>query len=871
MKKSFDYSGLLIPFVFAALVAYQLLMARPATTSIPYSDFHRLVDARLVDDLDIGQSSISGVLRMPEAAANLPASDAAAVKKAGPPWRFTTNRVADDRLVTELTAAGIRYRGVPDSGWLETLAGWMLPVILLVTFWSFMMRRPGGVRDFSGMGKSQARVYVQQETGITFDDIAGIDEAKAELQQIVAFLRNPERYQRLGGKIPKGVLIVGAPGTGKTLLARAVAGEAAVPFFTISGSAFVEMFVGVGAARVRDLFEQAQQKAPCIVFIDELDALGKARGVGLMSGNDEREQTLNQLLVEMDGFQANSGVIIMAATNRPEILDPALLRPGRFDRHIAIDRPDLNGRKQILAVHTKRVKLAPEVDLAELAQRTPGFVGADLANVVNEAALHAAELGKPAIGMADFDEAIDRAMTGMERKSRVMNDEEKRTIAYHEAGHALVAQSRVHCDPVKKVSIIPRGIAALGYTQQVPTEDRYVLRKSELLDRLDVLLGGRVAEEIAFGDVSTGAQNDLERATALARHMVMQYGMSAKLGLATLDDATPQGGSPGVWTPGDGRCSEHTAQLIDEEVRALLEDAHVRVAATLGEHRDALERIARCLLQHESIDHDTLVALITPPDDRDAAPGPARADAEPVAATDTSALTRDWRAGRSTADADRAVARLRGVVGNDRREPRIGAEHRDALEPVAPRREEQRVDLRQRTLAVQRHGFRDAGVNAGLERREHRDVIERCDLGRGSEIVRQPDAVAMKRAKQPVSMVLYPERAHLPVCRADHPALRPADGRLDAVRAVVAERETHAAGRRERQQMAVAQPVPVDRVMHLQRQPHPVGGAGQVSGRIVGGKRAALGGQRGRCGKRVLAHRQRDAARTCARLDAVVA
>ncbi|MBY4828437.1 ATP-dependent zinc metalloprotease FtsH, partial [Burkholderia contaminans] len=570
MKKTLDYSGLLIPFVFAVLVAYQLLMAQPATTSISYSDFHRLVDARLVDDLDIGPSSISGVLRMPQAGANLPASDAAAVKKAGAPWRFTTNRVADDRLVAELTAAGIRYRGAPDSGWLETLAGWILPVIVLVTFWSFMMRRPGGVRDLSGMGKSQARVYVQQETGITFDDIAGIDEAKAELQQIVAFLRNPERYQRLGGKIPKGVLIVGAPGTGKTLLARAVAGEAAVPFFTISGSAFVEMFVGVGAARVRDLFEQAKQKAPCIVFIDELDALGKARGVGLMSGNDEREQTLNQLLVEMDGFQANSGVIIMAATNRPEILDPALLRPGRFDRHIAIDRPDLTGRKQILAVQTKRVKLAPEVDLAELAQRTPGFVGADLANVVNEAALHAAELGKPAIGMADFDEAIDRAMTGMERKSRVMNDEEKRTIAYHEAGHALVAQSRVHCDPVKKVSIIPRGIAALGYTQQVPTEDRYVLRKSELLDRLDVLLGGRVAEEIAFGDVSTGAQNDLERATALARHMVMQYGMSEKLGLATLDDATPQGGSPRGWAPGGGPGRAHTAPVIGEGVPARL-------------------------------------------------------------------------------------------------------------------------------------------------------------------------------------------------------------------------------------------------------------------------------------------------------------
>ncbi|WP_175918013.1 ATP-dependent zinc metalloprotease FtsH [Burkholderia pyrrocinia] len=628
MKKTFDYSALLIPIAFGVLIAVQLLMRQPATTSISYSDFHRLVDARLVDDLEIGQSSISGALHMPEAVPMLPASDAIAVKKAGPPWRFTTSRVADDRLVATLTAAGIRYRGMPDSSWIETLATWALPVIAFVLVWNVMMRRPGGIRDLSGMGKSQARVYVQQETGITFSDIAGIDEAKAELQQIVAFLREPERYQRLGGKIPKGVLIVGAPGTGKTLLARAVAGEAAVPFFSISGSAFVEMFVGVGAARVRDLFQQAQQKAPCIVFIDELDALGKARGVGLMSGNDEREQTLNQLLVEMDGFQANSGVIIMAATNRPEILDPALLRPGRFDRHIAIDRPDLNGRKQILAVHTKRVKLAPEVDLAELASRTPGFVGADLANVVNEAALHAAELGKPAIGMADFDEAIDRAMTGMERKSRVMNEQEKRTIAYHESGHALVAQSRAHCDPVKKVSIIPRGIAALGYTQQVPTEDRYVLRRSELLDRLDVLLGGRVAEEIAFGDVSTGAQNDLERATALARHMVMQYGMSDKIGLSTFDDAASQGRMPGAWTPGDGRCSEHTAQLIDEEVRALLEGSHERVAATLGEHREALERIARCLLLHESIDHDMLVALIAGPDDVDEPGRPAEAVSE---------------------------------------------------------------------------------------------------------------------------------------------------------------------------------------------------------------------------------------------------
>ncbi|UAC74850.1 ATP-dependent zinc metalloprotease FtsH [Burkholderia contaminans] len=610
MDRKFDYPGLLIAAGFFVLFAAQLLMLHPTSAPIAYSDFHQLVAARLVDDLEVGPVSISGTLKMPQAGTMLPASEAAAVREAGAPWRFTTSRVADEHLTDALTAAGIRYHGAPDTSWIASLASWLLPLVLFVFIWNMMLRRRGGLQDFTGMGKSRARVYVQQETGITFDDIAGIDEAKAELQQIVAFLRNPERYQRLGGKIPKGVLMVGAPGTGKTLLARAVAGEAAVPFFTISGSAFVEMFVGVGAARVRDLFEQAKQKAPCIVFIDELDALGKARGVGLMSGNDEREQTLNQLLVEMDGFQANSGVIIMAATNRPEILDPALLRPGRFDRHIAIDRPDLTGRRQILGVHVKRVKLAAEVDLGELASRTPGFVGADLANVVNEAALHAAELGKPAIGMADFDEAIDRAMTGMERKSRVMNAQEKRTIAYHEAGHALVAQSRVHCDPVKKVSIIPRGVAALGYTQQVPTEDRYVLRRSELLDRLDVLLGGRVAEEIAFGDVSTGAQNDLERATALARHMVMQYGMSEKLGLATFDDGDARQGMPGAWHGGDGRCSEHTARMIDDEVRTLLADAHARVATTLGERRDVLERIARRLLQCEVLERDALQALI---------------------------------------------------------------------------------------------------------------------------------------------------------------------------------------------------------------------------------------------------------------------
>ncbi|MGN6666599.1 MAG: ATP-dependent zinc metalloprotease FtsH, partial [Trinickia sp.] len=483
------------------------------------------------------------------------------------------------------------------------------PLLLFVVVWSLLSRQRGAMRDFSGIGKSKAQVYAQTEMGVTFGDIAGIDEAKAELQQIVEFLRHGERYRRLGGKIPKGVLIVGAPGTGKTLLAKAVAGEASVPFFSISGSAFVEMFVGVGAARVRDLFEQAQRCAPCIVFIDELDALGKVRGASPLSGNDEREQTLNQLLVEMDGFQANSGVIIMAATNRPEILDPALLRPGRFDRHIAIDRPDLTGRRQILEVHMKHVKLAADVDLAELASRTPGFVGADLANVVNEAALHAAELDKAVIEMADFDEAIDRAMTGMERKSRVMSKLEKLTIAYHEAGHALVAQSRTHCDPVRKVSIIPRGVAALGYTQQVPTEDRYVLRKSELLDRIDALLGGRVAEEIVFGDISTGAENDLDRATALARHMIVRCGMSERLGLSTFGDTQSDAGLLPV-RAGPDRYSEGTAAMIDEEVRRLLSEAHERVARTLSERREPLERIAKRLLESEVIDHETLLELI---------------------------------------------------------------------------------------------------------------------------------------------------------------------------------------------------------------------------------------------------------------------
>jgi cell division protease FtsH len=426
----------------------------------------------------------------------------------------------------------------------------------------------------------------------------------------VDFLKNPDRYRRLGGKIPKGVLIVGAPGTGKTLLAKAVAGEANVPFFSLSGSDFVEMFVGVGAARVRDLFAQAQEKAPSIVFIDELDALGKARGVSpIVGGHDEREQTLNQLLAELDGFDTQMGVMILAATNRPEILDPALLRPGRFDRQVVLDRPDLKGREKILKVHVRHVELAPGLDLSAVAARTPGFVGADLANLVNEAALHAARTGKQAVELTDFDEAIDRVVGGLERRSRVINPKEKEIVAYHEAGHALVAESREHADRVAKISIIPRGVAALGYTQQQPTEDRYLMTRAELLDRLDVLLGGRVAEELVFGDISTGAQDDLQRATDMARHMVARYGMTDALGLATFESPR-QALFLNVPSMAQREYSEETARRIDDEIRNLFEAAHARVRQTLTAKREVLTSLAKLLIEREVVNRDDLTALL---------------------------------------------------------------------------------------------------------------------------------------------------------------------------------------------------------------------------------------------------------------------
>jgi cell division protease FtsH len=594
-----------------ALVLIQSILLAPHAESLSYSEFKTLVKKGKVSDLVLDRQTISGTVAAEGLEGLLPKAKLEELKRSGGgPHRFVTTRVDDPGLVAELEAANVKFTGRAENTWLTTLLSWILPTLLFVGVWMFVMRRMGGTQSgLLAIGKSKARVYMQHTTGVTFDDVAGIDEARGELMEIVDFLKAPERYQRLGGKLPKGVLIVGAPGTGKTLLAKAVAGEAGVPFFSLSGSDFVEMFVGVGAARVRDLFAQAQEKAPSIIFIDELDAVGKARGVTtLVGGHDEREQTLNQLLAEMDGFDTRKGVILLAATNRPEILDPALLRPGRFDRQVVIDRPDLKGREKILQVHTRKVKLAPGLDLSLVAARTPGFVGADLANVVNEAALRAARQGKDAVEMIDFDEAIDRVVAGLERKSRVINPREKEIVAYHEAGHALVAESRPHADRVAKVSIIPRGVAALGYTQQRPTEDRYLMTRTELLDRLDVLLGGRVAEELIFGDVSTGAEDDLQRATDIARHMITRYGMGEALGLATFEPPRPM--FLPVPTGGPKEYSERTAETIDAEIQKLLEAAHARVRETLTAKRPTLEALAKRLIEKEVVDREALTRLI---------------------------------------------------------------------------------------------------------------------------------------------------------------------------------------------------------------------------------------------------------------------
>jgi cell division protease FtsH len=595
---------------FVALLLFQNFLVGAVTENLTYDEFKALLGAGKITEVMVGDQLITGMLKPDGLEGLLPKAKIDQMKRFGSgAHRFSVVRVPDPQLVPQLEAAKVKFAGELQHTFLSSLISWIVPALVFVGIWMFFMKRMGAASGLVALGQSKAKVYMEKKTGVTFDDVAGIDEARGELMEIVDFLQQPERYRRLGGKIPKGVLLVGAPGTGKTLLAKAVAGEAGVPFFSMSGSGFVEMFVGLGAARVRDLFAQAQQKAPCIIFIDELDALGKARGMNPLGGHDEREQTLNQLLVEMDGFDSQGGVIIMAATNRPEILDPALLRPGRFDRQVALDRPDLAGREKILRVHTKQVRLGPDVDLSVIAARTPGFVGADLANLVNEAALLAARKDKDAVTMAEFDEATDRLVAGLERKSRVMNALEKKTVAYHEAGHALVAESRPYADRVSKISIIPRGIAALGYTQQLPTEDRYLLRKAELLDRIDVLLGGRVAEELVFGDISTGAQNDLTRATDMARHMITQYGMSEALGLVTFEEPR----SPYLRMPGaDGHreYSEATARTIDTEIRSILDQAHARVRDTLTAKREVLETIAALLLEQEVVDRATLEKLL---------------------------------------------------------------------------------------------------------------------------------------------------------------------------------------------------------------------------------------------------------------------
>lgn len=597
------YFAFAMAFIF---VLQSLFFSRPVE-SFAYSDFETLLHSGKIREVVIQEDSLSGVADLRGADAILPAE----VWKRVPrdnlgEQAFVTARVPDTNLVSDLQTSKVRLSGQIENRWLATLLGWVAPAVVFVLIWSVLIRRMSGgpMGNLMEIGKSKAKVFVQKETGVRFADVAGIDEAKDELMEVIDFLRNPQRCRKLGGQIPKGVLIVGAPGTGKTLLAKAVAGEAAVPSLSISGSEFVEMFVGVGAARVRDLFQQAQRLAPCIIFIDELDALGRARGMSGLSSNDEREQTLNQLLVEMDGFDMRSGVIIMAATNRPEILDAALLRPGRFDR------PDIKGREQILRVHAKRLVLGPDVDLAAVAAKTAGLAGADLANIVNEAALRAARENKSVVEMEDFDEAIDRAVAGLEKKSRVMSSKERETVACHEAGHALIAELRATADKVAKVPIIPRGIGALGYTQQQPTEDRYLLKHGELLDRLDVLLGGRAAEQLVFKELSTGAQNDLQRATAMARQMVTLYGMSAVLGPATFEASPAALFLPEGATQRRSYYSERTAEAIDEEIRGLLLAAAERVRKTLSAHRAELETLAKELLHHEVVDRQTLTDLL---------------------------------------------------------------------------------------------------------------------------------------------------------------------------------------------------------------------------------------------------------------------
>ncbi len=582
---------------FLLLMLFQNLWTTYQTVEpIPYSEFLRLVNEGQIVEVTVHQEQITGRLK----------------QAINGRQQFVTNRV-EPALAEELAKRGVTVTGTVQNTFLSTLLSWLIPMLIFFGIWMFVFRQFAQKQGLGGLvnvGKSKARVLVERDTGVTFDDVAGVDEAKAELQEVVSFLKDKEKFGRLGARIPKGVLLVGPPGTGKTLMAKAVAGEAGVPFFSISGSEFVEMFVGVGAARVRDLFEQARQAAPCIIFIDELDALGKARGAGGgFGGHDEKEQTLNQLLTELDGFDPREGIVILAATNRPEILDPALLRAGRFDRQVVIDRPDKRGRESILAVHIKRIKVAPEVQLERIAAITPGFSGADLANLVNEAAIVATRRGGSEVTLADFTEAVERIVAGAERKGRLLHPRERKIVAYHEMGHALVAANLPDVDPVHKVSIIPRSIGALGYTMQRPTDDRYLISRQELKDRMVVLLAGRAAEQVVFGEVSTGAADDLAKVTDIARQIVTRFGMTEALGQAVLErQSTTYLGDQKMGLR-EKDYSEETAREIDLAVKALIDEAYDRAKSILLERRSLLDEGVQILLERETITPEDFPAL----------------------------------------------------------------------------------------------------------------------------------------------------------------------------------------------------------------------------------------------------------------------
>jgi cell division protease FtsH len=605
-------------FIIAFLVVMliqDLLVTSTSVKTIPYSDFQTQLQQQKLTDIVVGPTKISGKFKDPAP---------------GSPAGFSTTRV-DAALVPQLTQAGVTFSGEPGPGWFVSILGWFMPTIGFLLLWMFLIRpmmSGQGAGGLMAIGKSRAKVYVEKDVKVTFADVAGVDEAKDELKEVVEFLKDPVRYSQLGAHMPKGILLVGPPGTGKTLLAKAVAGEAGVAFFSISGSEFVEMFVGVGAARVRDLFEQARKQAPAIIFIDELDALGRARGAGVsgMGGHDEKEQTLNQLLSELDGFDTKSGIVLLAATNRPEVLDPALLRAGRFDRQVLVDRPDKKGRIEILRIHGAKIKLAPDTSIEAVAALTPGFTGADLANLVNEAALLATRRAADFVTLTDFTQAIERITAGLEKRNRLLNLHEREVVAHHEMGHALVALSLPGVDPVQKVSIIPRGIAALGYTMQRPTEDRFLMDRGELFNRMTLLLAGRAAETLVFPDVSTGAADDLTKATDIARSMVTRFGMDPNLGLVAYETDRssflhPAGGDD--WQP--RHYGDATAGAIDGAIRRLIDDAFARAQSILAANKALLLESARELLAHETLSEDELkpfaARLVQPGDKRVAAVG----------------------------------------------------------------------------------------------------------------------------------------------------------------------------------------------------------------------------------------------------------